>query len=113
MPDSKEQVIEKTLESKPTLESEINAARINALELKLETLSLITEALWEVIQTNNPEQSIDLKDKMADIIDQRAQRDALKTLCPSCHSEQKASSAYCNDCGAKLDYKGEISPFDY
>ncbi|WP_415888221.1 hypothetical protein ACMXYV_09275 [Neptuniibacter sp. SY11_33] len=105
--------VEKTLESRPTLESEINSARINALELKLETLSVITESLWNIIQENNLECSADLKDKMADVIDQRAKRDSIKVNCKACGNEQKASASYCNHCGNKLEYSGDISPFDY
>lgn len=105
--------VEKTLESRPTLESEINSARINALELKLETLSLITESLWNIIQESDLECSTDLKEKMADVIDQRAKRDSIKVTCKACDSEQKASASYCNNCGSKLDYPSEISPFDY
>ncbi|WP_415894329.1 hypothetical protein ACMXYN_08240 [Neptuniibacter sp. PT8_73] len=109
----KEATVEKTLESSPTLESEINSARINALELKLETLSLITESLWNIIQESDVQCSADLKEKMADVIDQRAKRDSIKVTCQVCGSDQKASASYCNHCGNKLVYSGEISPFDY
>ncbi|WP_415905931.1 hypothetical protein ACMXYX_08770 [Neptuniibacter sp. QD72_48] len=113
MTDQDQATVEKTLESRPTLESEINSARINALELKLETLSLITESLWNIVQESNIECSADLKDKMANVIDHRAKRDSIKVTCKVCNSEQKASAPYCNHCGNKLDYSGEISPFDY
>jgi len=113
MDDQDQAPVEKILESRPTLESEINTARINALELKLETLSLITESLWNIIQANNLDCEADLKSQMADVIEQRAKRDAVKVNCEACGSEQKASSSYCNDCGSKLDYSGDISPFDY
>lgn len=107
------QTLEKTLESKPTLESEINTARINALELKLETLSIITESLWNVLQKNGLDKSLDLKSEMAEVINARTNRNAATVACVSCGSEELIISGVCTNCAEPLQYKGEISPFDY
>ncbi|MCP4595179.1 hypothetical protein [Neptuniibacter sp.] len=104
---------EMTLESKPTLESEINAARINALELKLETLSIITESLWNVLKQNGLDKSIDLKSEMAVVINARTDRNAATVTCTACGSEELIISGICSKCAEPLQYKGEISPFDY
>lgn len=104
---------EKTLESSPTLESEINAARINALELKLETLSIITESLWNVLKENGLDKSVDLKSEMSEVINARTDRNAATVTCSSCGSEELIISGACTKCAEPLAYKGEISPFDY
>lgn len=104
---------EKVVESNPSLESEINSARINALELKLETLSIITESLWNLFEDSGLDPRSDLKGEMAKVISDRAKRDAITVRCPACHSQEKANASYCQKCGESLDYLGDISPFDY
>ncbi|MDO6594963.1 hypothetical protein [Neptuniibacter sp. 1_MG-2023] len=104
---------EKVVESNPSLESEINSARINALELKLETLSIITESLWNLLEDSELDPRSDLKKEMAKVISDRAERDTITVHCPACDSQEKANSGYCRHCGEKLSYSGEISPFDY
>lgn len=113
MTSNKNALQEKVVTSNPSLESEINAARINALELKLETLSLITESMWNILKDNGLDQSVDLKSEMADVIGQRAERSAITINCSGCSSVEKAISNVCSQCGEPLHYKGEISPFDY
>ena len=104
---------EKVVISNPSLESEINSARISALELKLETLSIITESLWNILEKNGIEPTPDLKDEMAKVISLRAERDAIEVRCGACNSLEKANSGCCHHCGERLSYNGEISPFDY
>lgn len=102
-----------TVQSNPTLESEINAARINALELKLETLSIITESLWTIIEANKLKLSDDLKAEMAKVIDARTARSSLKVSCNHCGSKQPHTEKHCSECSEVLDNPIEISPFDY
>ncbi|KXJ57147.1 hypothetical protein [Neptuniibacter pectenicola] len=104
---------EKMVESNPSLESEINSARINALELKLETLSIITESLWNLLEDSGLDPKPDLKNEMAKVISDRGKRDAITVYCPACHSQEKANAGYCQTCGESLNYSGDISPFDY
>ncbi|MAY42452.1 MULTISPECIES: hypothetical protein [unclassified Neptuniibacter] len=104
---------EKVVVSAPSLESEINTARINQLELKLETLSLITESMWNILKQHGLEDSVDLKTEMAAVIGARAERDAITVECANCNSTEKVLSGVCGQCGEPLGYKGHISPFDY
>jgi hypothetical protein len=113
MTSNKNALQEKVVISNPSLESEINAARINALELKLETLSLITESMWNILKDNGLDQSADLKSEMADVIEQRAQRNTVTVNCNNCNSLEKVVAGLCTQCGEPLRYKGGISPFDY
>lgn len=104
---------EKLVVSSPSLESEINTARINQLELKLETLSLITESMWNILKQHGLEDSVDLKTEMAAVIGARAERDAITIDCANCNSTEKVLLGVCSQCGEPLGYKGHISPFDY
>ncbi len=104
---------EKLVSSECSLESEINTARINALELKLETLSIITESLWNLHLKSGATPKRQLQEEMANVIDSRADRDQQKTNCPSCKSLETASKGHCSQCGTDLDFSGEVSPFDY
>lgn len=104
---------EKLVTSAPSLESEINTARINQLELKLETLSLITESMWNILKQHGLEDSVDLKAEMAAVIGARAERDTITIDCANCNSTEKVLSGVCSQCGEPLGYKGHISPFDY
>ena len=103
----------KTVQSNPTLESEINSARINALELKLETLSLITESMWNVLKEHGLEDSFDLKSEMAKVIGQREERSAKKVTCAHCGSEEFLISGICSQCSEPLKGSDGISVFDY
>jgi len=108
-----DQLEEKVLVSNPSLESEINAARINALELKLETLSIITESMWNMLERESLNKPSALKEEMAEVITARAKRDAVTINCDACHTEQRATSGHCSECGATLANADSISPFDY
>ncbi len=108
-----EQLEEKVLVSNPSLESEINAARINALELKLETLSIITESMWNMLKRESLDKPSVLKEEMAKVITARAKRDAVMINCEACHTEQRATQGCCSACGATLANADSISPFDY
>ena len=105
--------VEKLLQSQPTLESEINTARINALELKLDTLSIISEAMWEIIKANGLDQSADLKTEMAKVIDKRNERSGQTINCSACGSVEQVISGICSQCATPLQGGSEISPFDY
>ncbi len=104
---------EKVVSSDSSLESEINSARINALELKLETLSIITESLWNILGKNSEISQGDLQGEMANVISARAIRDQEKVTCQGCGSVERASKAICSHCGENLVYNGKTSPFDY
>lgn len=104
---------EKLVSSDSSLESEINSARLNSLELKLETLSIITESLWNIVGRNGGVAQDDLQEEMGNVISARVVRDKVKVSCQSCEAEEIASRSICSKCGEGLVYNGVISPFDY
>lgn len=88
-----------------------NSARISNLESKLETLSLITEAMWELLNKNHIEQS-ELIEMIVKVKDRKKDKAKEKLTCNKCNMTVPATLDKCMYCGGHLDGEPYASPFE-
>ncbi|TQV68190.1 hypothetical protein FKG94_24200 [Exilibacterium tricleocarpae] len=93
-------------------QAETNNARIEELERKLGKLSLITEALWEIVASEANYGEPELLQKIEMVVSDREQRLGKKLSCSRCNMLVAASKEKCIYCGAALADKTRSSPFD-
>ncbi len=86
-------------------------SRIEALEHNVARLSLLSEALWQVLQEKSPKTSADLSRYVDAVVQQRKNRSEQKLRCLICNHSSPAVKAACIYCGGKLEGQAEIAVF--
>jgi len=92
--------------------SQSNSSRIDKLEQKFAQLSLVTEALWEIVlkETSLDEESLP---RMIDnVVVSRKLREQSKRSCTSCDQSMPAHFDKCMYCGGSVQGERIVSPFD-
>jgi|GEM_PF-718950 len=89
-----------------------NSSRIERLEKKLETLSIINEVLWGVVSESENITLSKLKEMMVEVELDRTKRNTAKVECGKCKLSIPANKTKCMYCGTDLVFQFEISPFD-
>lgn len=93
-------------------QAEDNSSRIEKLERRLEHLSLITEALWDLLVTKLQIGSEQLQDEVDKVTASRERRRTEKAACEKCGMKVPAIKEKCMYCGALVSEKPAVSPFD-
>ena len=91
---------------------ENNGARIDKLEARLDRLSLITEALWEISSTTMQITDEDLVNLISKVISTRDERRTQKAICTNCDMQVPTTMEKCMYCGSELSRTSIKSPFD-
>lgn len=79
-----------------------NGDRIRKLEEKLANLSLVTEALWTLLNKRTKLTDEDLASSMQDVIQTRKARDEAKLTCIKCKMQNTINHKKCIYCGGEL-----------
>lgn len=79
-----------------------NGDRIRKLEEKLANLSLVTEALWTLLNKRTKLTDEDLASSMQDVIQTRKARDEAKLTCIKCKMQNTINHKQCIYCGGEL-----------
>ena len=87
-----------------------NNEKIDQLEAKLDKLSLITEALWEIVKETGVEES-QLKSKIQQVTDLKTAKKKEKLSCTGCGMTVPAVNVKCMYCGEVLGKEVESSIF--
>ncbi len=98
--------------SKVANEASDNAERLKSLENKFNQLSILTEAMWEMLLEKNQYDNDTLKEKIEQIVQGREHRRGAKLSCVKCGMENVAAKPVCIYCGGELDGEAIESPFD-
>jgi hypothetical protein len=93
-------------------QSESNDDRLDKLELTVKNLSLINEALYEILVTKLNINEVDLAAMIDQVSVNRANRLEAKSTCVSCRRLVPSSRQKCMYCGGDLLGEIKVSPFD-
>lgn len=89
-----------------------NDDRLEKLETRVENLSLINEALYEILVTKLNINAVDLTTMIEQVSVNRASRLDAKSTCASCRRLVPANRQKCMYCGGELLGEVKVSPFD-
>lgn len=93
-------------------QSENNNSRLDQLELTVKNLSIINEALYELLATKLQVTEAELVLTMNQVVVNRKDRAEAKLRCSSCSMHVPASRQKCIYCGGSLLGEVSASPFD-
>ena len=93
-------------------QSEDNDLRLDQLEVKLKTLSIINEALYDLLAARLKLTDAELTTAMVQVLVNRKNRMEAKLTCSSCAMQVPASRQKCMYCGGSLLGEVSASPFD-
>jgi len=82
------------------------------LESRIYQLSLISEALWEIVSKKSGITESQLHLEIQTVITSRRERGCEKLSCSSCSMSVPANNDRCMYCGNELAGKTKGSPFD-
>ena len=91
--------------------SDENRARLDAIESRIEKLSLITESLWEIIRESGVSED-ELAEKISVVTSEKESRAKEKLDCAECGMKVSAKRKRCMYCGGELVGDSSNSPFD-
>ncbi len=94
-------------------ESDDSNERIRKLEDKLANLSLVTEALWTLLNKRTKLTNDDLAACMQDVLQTRRARDETKLVCIKCKMQNSVNHKKCIYCGGELSGQVEKSLFNF
>lgn len=92
--------------------SESNDERLDKLELKVKSLSVINEALYEILVAKLNLTEIELTAMIAQVAVNRVNRMDAKSTCRSCGRLVPSNKQKCMYCGGALLGEVNLSPFD-
>jgi len=93
-------------------QSENNDDRLDKIELTVKNLSLINEALYEILVAKLNINEVDLAVMIDQVSVNRANRLDAKSTCSSCRRLVPSNRQKCMYCGGELLDEIKISPFD-
>jgi rRNA maturation endonuclease Nob1 len=93
-------------------QSESNDDRLDKLELTVKNLSVINEALYEILVSKININAIDLAVMIDQVTVNRENRLNAKSTCSSCSRLVPSNKQKCMYCGGELLGEIKISPFD-
>lgn len=93
-------------------QSDDNDSRLEQLELKVKHLSIINEALYDLLAARAKLSEAELITAMAQVQVNRKIRLEAKLTCASCAMQVPASRQKCMYCGGHLLGEVSVSPFD-
>ncbi len=93
-------------------QSDNNDERLDKLELKVKTLSVINEALYELLVAKLNVTEPELTAMIEQVVANRIGRLEAKSTCRSCGRLVPASRQKCMYCGGALLGDMKVSPFD-
>lgn len=80
---------------------------VNRLEAKIDTLALVTQAMWELLEAHTDLTEADIRKKMTEIDERDGVRDGkmggVPTRCGSCGRDAHSRVAHCMYCGHPID----------
>ncbi|QEY18745.1 hypothetical protein D0C16_23830 [Cellvibrio sp. KY-GH-1] len=94
-------------------ESDDNSERIRKLESKLTNLSLVTEALWTLLNKRTKLTNEDLAASIQEVIQTRRTREESKLTCVKCKMQNSINHKKCMYCGGELLGHTEKSLFNF
>ncbi len=94
-------------------ESDDNSERIRKLESKLTNLSLVTEALWTLLNKRTKLTDEDLAASIQEVIQTRRTREESKLTCVKCKMQNSINHKKCMYCGGELLGHTEKSLFNF
>lgn len=94
-------------------ESDDNSERIRKLESKLTNLSLVTEALWALLNKRTKLTNEDLAASIQEVIQTRRTREESKLTCVKCKMQNSINHKKCMYCGGELLGHTEKSLFNF
>lgn len=94
-------------------ESDDNSERIRKLESKLTNLSLVTEALWTLLNKRTKLTNEDLTASIQEVIQTRRTREESKLTCVKCKMQNSINHKKCMYCGGELLGHTEKSLFNF
>ena len=90
-----------------------NDERLDKLELQVNSLSIISEALYEIIASKMNLAPAELSAAINLVVANRAERRDAKSTCVSCNRLVPSNKHKCIYCGGQLLGEIKVSPFDY
>ncbi len=93
-------------------QSDSNDERLDKLELKVKTLSVINEALYELLVAKLNVTEPELTAMIEQVVANRSSRLEAKSTCRSCGRLVPSSRQKCMYCGGALFGDIKVSPFD-
>lgn len=90
-----------------------NSERIRKLEDKLANLSLITEALWTLLNKRTKLTNEDLAASIQDVIAARKTYEEIKLTCVKCNMKNSIHQKKCIYCGGSLSGQTSGSLFSF
>ncbi len=94
-------------------ESDDNSERIRKLESKLTNLSLVTEALWTLLNKRTKLTNEDLAASIQEVAQTRRTREESKLICIKCKMQNSINHKKCMYCGGELLGHTEKSLFNF
>lgn len=94
-------------------ESDDNNERIRKLESKLNNLSLVTEALWTLLNKRTKLTNEDLATSIQEVVQSRRTREETKLVCLKCKMQNSINHKKCMYCGGELTGHTEKSLFNF
>ncbi len=90
-----------------------NGERIRKLEYKIANLSLVTEALWSLLNTRTRLTDEDLATSINNVIQTRKAREEAKLTCIKCKMQNSINHKKCMYCGGELTGHTSKSLFNF
>ncbi len=94
-------------------ETDDNGDRIRKLEDKLANLSLVTEALWSLLNKRTKLTNEDLAASIHEVVHARKTREETKLTCVKCRMQNSINHKKCMYCGGELVGHTEKSLFNF
>lgn len=94
-------------------ETDDNGDRIRKLEDKIANLSLVTEALWSLLNTRTRLTDEDLATSINNVIQTRKAREETKLTCIKCKMQNSINHKKCMYCGGELTGHTSKSLFNF
>lgn len=93
-------------------QSEHNEGRLSKLELDVKNLSIINEALYEILVSKLNITAAELTVIMEQVVVSRLKRKEAKSTCRSCNRLVPSNRQKCMYCGGEFLNNVNLSPFD-
>ncbi len=102
----------RTLARKSVLYSEDSIQKIELLNAKVEKLTVITQALWEIVQQTSGIDETDLSRRVQEMTSPKKVKKETKLRCVRCGMAVSSNNPKCIYCGGELDCCADQSLFE-
>lgn len=103
----------RTLLRETHTETDDNSNRIRKLEDKLANLSVVTEALWSLLNKRTKLTNEDLAASIQEVVQTRKIREETKLTCIKCKMQNSINHKKCMYCGGELTGQSSKSLFNF